>query len=399
MFFKKLLPLFVIILTLVWLWEKDFKGKWRRLKKRPIFLLFPGYFLLLCLAFAHTENVSYGLGKMETRLSLFILPLILPTLESLNFTYHRRIFTKIFVFTIFASALVCLVHGLYYYFDELAAINRGVHFDYIYGSRFFFGTLLSDFLMHPGYLAMLANVALIVLLFDFKKIDSLRLRLWRISAVIGLCLFVLLLYSKVAILLMMFIFLSFGVRYAWLEKRVSQALVSIGIVGVLGFVVYQFVPHSKTRIDRIQEVIFSKQHDPNSTESTQLRIHAWKASRELISESPVFGYGTGDVWDVLAKKYEDVGYSAALNLEVNSHNEYYQTGLALGFIGIGFLVFCFLAFLINAIRNQNFPLFLWTFITAFALSFESYFSRQDGAVFASLFLFFVYALKTEKDVD
>jgi O-antigen ligase len=340
-FFKKLLPLFVIVLTLIWISERDFKKKWKHLLKRPIFLLFPFYFLLLALGFINTENVSYGLQKMETRLSLFILPIILPTLNSLNFTYHRRTFTKVFVLTIFAAAIVCLTYGFYHYFEELAAIKRGVHFDYVYGSRFFFGTVLSDFLMHPGYLAMLANVALIILLFDFKKFESTRLRTLRLIAVVCLSIFVLLLYSKVGIFLMMLIILSFGVRYAWLEKKVSQILVSVGAVGLLGVLVYQFVPHTKTRIDRIYQVIFDKEHDPNSFESTQLRIHAWKASREAINESPIFGYGTGDVWDALEAKYLENGYTAAHKLEVNSHNEYYQTGLAMGYVGISFLVFCF----------------------------------------------------------
>lgn len=392
---KKLLPIFVIALVVVWLWERDFANKWKTLKNNSLYILLPFYYAILLLGFIHTENVSYGLQKMETRLPLLLLPVILPTLKSLNFSYHKRTFTRVFIFTILAAMLICLAHGTYLYILEVMAVGRGENIGYLYKSRYFFGTVFSHFLMHPGYLAMYANMAIIIVLFDLKKIQTRKRMYYNISVISALTIFVVLLYSKTGIAALLFIFMAFGARYAYLEKKVKYLVLSLGLIAVLGTVVYYFVPHTQTRVETIIDVLSVKNHNPNSIESTQLRVHAWKASRMLIEEAPVFGHGTGDAWDVLAAKYQEKQFNGALGLQVNSHNEYYQTALAVGLVGAAFLIFTLLFWFIVAIRKRHFPLALWTIITSFVFTFESYFSTQDGVVYTSLFLFFVYSLKSE----
>lgn len=393
--FKKLLPFFIVVLLLVWIVERDYHYKWLYLKRNPVFFLLPIYFLLLILGFIHTENVAYGLQKTETRLPLLILPLVLPTLKSLNFTYHKRTFTRVFVFAIFAAALICFSRAAYLYFLETQAMNRGEQWVYFYRTRYFYGSLLSEFIMHPGYLAMYANAAILFLLHDFKKAHSHRISMLQLGTILLLAVFVVFLYSKTGIALLLFIILIYGLRYAYRVKKVLYVFVSFGLIFILSASVYFFVPNTQVRIKSITDTFSSENHDPASIESTQLRIHAWKSSRIVILESPVFGHGTGDVWDVLLAEYKRKGYTGVQVKEVNAHNEYYQTGLSLGFFGMGYLVFVFCFWLFLAMRKRHFPLLIWTLITAFVLLFESYFSTQAGVVYASLLFYFAYALKNE----
>lgn len=394
--FKKLLPFFVVILVLVWIAERDYHSKWLYLKRNPVFLMLPLYYCLLALGLVHTENITYGLQKMETRLPLLLLPLILPTLKSLNYTYHKRTFIRVFVFSLFAVAAVCFSRALYLYILETNAMNRGEQRAYFYQSRYFFGSLLSEFIMHPGYLAMYVNVAVLILLDDFKKLQSQRFFFLKLLTVALLAIFVIFLYSKTGTALLLFIFMAYGLRYAFVKKKVQYVFLSLGLVFMVSAAVYFFVPNTQTRIESIKETFSSENHNPASIESTQLRIHAWKASRSVIQDRPWIGHGTGDVWDVLLAEYIKKGYTGVQIKEVNSHNEYYQTGLALGLLGIGALVFVFVFWLVVAFRKRHFPLVIWTLITASALMFESYFSTQAGAIYAGLFLFVVYSFNQKE---
>jgi O-antigen ligase len=249
--------------------------------------------------------------------------------------------------------------------------------------------------MHPGYLAMYANIAVLVLLNDFKKALSRRIIAIKSFTIILLLIFVVFLYSKTAIALLLFMLLAYGFRYAYKEKKIQYALLSVVLVFVFSSIVYFFVPNTQTRIKSITDTFSAANHNPASTESTQLRIHAWKSSRSVIEASPIVGHGTGDVWDVLLAEYVAKGYTGAQVKEVNAHNEYYQTGLATGLIGIAFLVFVLSYWLYFALKNRHFPLVIFVLITAFAFLFESYFSTQAGVVYASLLFYFVYALKNE----
>ncbi len=394
---KNISPLFIIVLLGMWFWEGQFKTKWSLLRNQTVYLILPIYFLLLVIGLVNTSNMEYGLQKLGTRLPLLLLPVVLPTLKSLNFTYHKRTFTRIFVFSILAAMVICLIRAAYLYFVESAAANRGEQLDYLYQSRYFYGTLLSNFLMHPGYLAMFANVALIAVLYDLKKIQTKKRLYYNISIITALTLFVLILYSKTALGMLLLIYMAFGLRYTFREKKIKYLLLSFALLIGLSGIMYFVIPNTKTRIQTIVEMFSQKNHDPNSIESTQLRVHAWKASRALVEEAPILGHGTGDVWDILETKYKVLGYNGALSNEVNAHNEYYQTALAIGLVGALFLISGLMFWVVVGIRKKHFPLVVWTLITAFALTFESYFSTQNGVVYVSLFLFFVYSLKPENN--
>jgi O-antigen ligase len=395
--FKKLLPFFIILLVLIWFIERDYQQKWNYLKRNPVFLLLPAYYLLMLVGFIHTENMDYGLQKMETRLPLFVLPLVLPTLKSLNFTYHKRTFTRVLVFSIFAVAVVCFSRAIYLYVTENNAINNGEQWVYFYRTRYFYGSLLSDFIMHPGYLAMYANVGIIVLLNDFKKGHTRRIVIIKTITILFLVVFVIFLYSKTAIALLLFILFAYGFRYAYKEKKIKSAFTALGLLLIFSALLYLVVPSAQTRFKSLSNTVLVENPNPASTEYNQLIAHAWKASRSTIQESPFFGHGTGDVWDVLHAKYLETEYTGAISKEVNAHNEYYQTGLALGLTGIVFLVFILLFWFYSALKKRHFPLLIWTLITAFALFFESYFSTQAGVVYVSLFLFFVFSLNNKSE--
>ncbi len=392
----KILPLFMVLMVLIWLWEGGFKKKFIALKKQPYLLLLPLLYLAFAFGLLYSENIGYGLQKMETRLSLLLLPLVLPTMTSLNFSYNRRVFSRWFVHAASLVALFCLIRALAFYIYEVHVLQSAQILEVDMSSNYFFYSELSKGIMHPGYLAMYVNTAVIVALYDVRQGMTKGAKMRRIALAIFLALFVVLLYSKAGIAALMLILLAFGVRYAILQKKWLMIPVSFGGIMALLVLVYFFVPNSQYRLEGLMQSFQNTSLNPASTESTQTRIHAWKASKELISEAPFFGHGTGDAMDVLYKKYEQRAYTGALNKEMNAHNEYYQTGIAIGFMGISLLLALFVGAIYTALRRRNFALGIWTLCTFFVIYFEAYLNTQAGVIFFALFLPFLSLFKNDE---
>ena len=97
------------------------------------------------------------------------------------------------------------------------------------------------------------------------------------------------------------------------------------------------------------------------------------------------GVGTGDVKDVLLQKYQEKGITNAYLLRLNAHNQYLQTTIALGILGLLVVLGCLFLPLYEALRQKNILVFLFILIVAFNLLVESMFERQAGIVFYSFF--------------
>lgn len=391
----KLLPMFTVLLLFIWLWEGGFSKKIQVLKKQGYLLLLPALFILFAMGLIHTENVSYGLQKMETRISLLLLPVLLPTMTSLNFSYNRSVFSRWFVHATTLLAAFCVLRATGIYVYEVFVLQNARILEVDMSSNYFYYSELSKGIMHPGYLAMYVNTAIIMCLYEIRKSMTNGAKFRRSIQAFFLAVFVVMLYSKAGIAVLLLILIAYGFRAAVLMKKWQFIPLSIGFVAVVMTGIYFLVPNTKTRVEFLVEAQRATQHNPASTESSQARIYAWKASRELIADKPLFGHGTGDAMDMLYKKYEERGYTGALSKGMNAHNEYYQTGIALGFIGIAMLLLIFLGAVYTAVRRKNFALGIWTFSTFIVLYFESYLNTQVGVVFFALFLPFLTLFKND----
>jgi O-antigen ligase len=152
----------------------------------------------------------------------------------------------------------------------------------------------------------------------------------------------------------------------------------LGVALILG-AYYFFVPHSQERFETLLAVHKAQNLDPTSIESTQARIHAWKAARISIKQSLFFGHGTGDANDVLFKQYKELNYTGVLQMELNAHSEYYQTALAIGLLGLSVLCLTFIVAIRSAYLKRNWLLAAWVLATLLVFSFESYLNTLAGS--------------------
>jgi O-antigen ligase len=112
---------------------------------------------------------------------------------------------------------------------------------------------------------------------------------------------------------------------------------------------------------------------------------------------PILGTGAGDCEDELLKVYRKNNFEIALKASYNPHNQFLQTLLTLGPIGLFFLLGIFGSMLRRADRNQDFPLFLLVIVFAFSMITESMLERQSGIfLFTVLTCFFAAVSKMQE---
>jgi O-antigen ligase len=386
----KALLILMLLIMIVWIYEGQFSEKWSFLRANKYFLAIPLLFLAFGIGLFYTNNISYGFQKMETRLSLLFLPVLLPTLRFAHWKQNKDKYAYWFIGAATTGAFLSIVRGLYFYFAERAALNNGEIIENPVGYNYVFSSHLTGLFMHPGYYAIFVLMAIFVLINLVLKNGRKHLNIWTILAFCILLTLVFLSYAKAALLVLVVLCAVLGFQVAYRFKKLIYLVYSGLLATLVLLVFYFFVPNTQERIQAIRDVQ-NQQLDPTSTESTQARVHAWMAAKATFSKSPIFGFGTGDGNDELFKTYEEKGYTGALSVELNTHNEYLQTGLALGSIGILFLIFPLILALRRAVQTKNFMLANWALTALLVFLFESYLNTLAGSLFFSLF-FTVFAL-------
>jgi len=144
-----------------------------------------------------------------------------------------------------------------------------------------------------------------------------------------------------------------------------------------------FVPEIK---NRYAELWNKESYIKNEITSTGIRLVLWENSLELIKESPIFGYGIGDIQDLLSQQMKSNGFLVLAERKSNCHNQYLQFLMSIGLIGLAlFIISIFYYF--NKFKNEN-NILGATVLIFFLLLFmtESFLDRQNGIIIYSLVL-------------
>lgn len=89
-----------------WMWEGNFKNKFRILKERKSILLLLSIFLLHILWLINThDDFNYALHDLRIKLPLLVLPLIIGTSPSLT-NRHLKILMQLFIATVITSSFI-----------------------------------------------------------------------------------------------------------------------------------------------------------------------------------------------------------------------------------------------------------------------------------------------------
>lgn len=405
----------IILLTLNWIIEGQFTSKWQRLKKNRLIWLFSGFYLLYVVGLIFTEDMATGLFNLEKKLSLFIFPIVLGTSHQLSAREIKYIFNTFIAVCISAIGISFLL----LLFDSSIPDPVHVNFDYLNEQKFReaftgsaetwslfsyigFGSIIH---LHPTYFSLYITFAIGLLFaqhynsFDgyssIKKAALILIMLVMITTLVFLS-------SRIVLFSFLIIFLATLFWFFFIQQRKSLrgAAYSFALSLFIASLIYI---NPITRFRLVQEPLnsgFSYAETSKDWNSFNLRILQWSSSIKIIKVNWLTGVGTGDIQKELNEEYAafDLGI---FDLNLNAHNQYLQTALGVGLVGILFWIFSLLYPFITAWK-ENFTIYLYfIFLFSMCCLTESMLEMQKGVVFYSFFnsllIFQVDQLNSKKD--
>ncbi len=333
---------------------------------KKLFLLFTITYLLYGISMLYTSNVAEGWQNMEKKLSFIIFPLFffLSDLNYLSSKHTKAIFYS-FVAGLLSFIVSNLIWGLYDYIMSDAPIQR------LLGRE-----ITKIHPIHHSYMAMYCCFGIIycfVELFDRKR-KLAKCTVFLITTIVFSTLFVILVESRAGILCMI---LLYAFLFAWLffAKKQRRTAIATGS-SLIALVVTFFIlfPSGWQRIIQTQQTLTS------STDKEDIRITLLRAGSTVAMENLPTGVGIGDRNDALIAYYQENNLPCG---DLNSHNQFIDTTISIGILGLLSLLSYFVVPIILCIKNRhrNFVFILFLFMIAFNSVFEAVFESQTGILF------------------
>ncbi len=320
------------------------------------------FFVLHLTGILYSSNTTFAWSDIGMKASFVLFPIIF-------LFYPKSIdwenFGKSFIAGAVFSIILCLTNAAITYWQDGFVAN-------------FFDSHLS-FLMHRSYWATYLVMAYSLTWFLYnKKLLS------TIISVILLLLFSLLTFmsgSKMGILVLIFTTLAWVIYVVIKKKAFIMGTISLVLFLIIGGGTYTYSPQLQTRIQAgVQSLTSSSSISPTSTESNAARIFVWSSALDEIKEHPIWGVGTGDIKDELYRRNLANGYTGVAEMHLNAHNQFLNSYLAIGILGLMSLVLSFLIPFRRIKGEHQFVVRSLVVILFLSLLTESFFETQAGIV-------------------
>lgn len=369
-FYQKLAPIgFAILIISVILNFREYSFQTFSFKSflSPSFW-FIAYYAFLLIAMFWTDNIAFGLSKLENKLTFVLFPLIF---SFFNKTLSLKKMMNVFLFALIFSIVLYEILGIW---NFLTIKNNSFQYSFS-GSGFVY-------FMHRSYFGCYLVVGIILLLEQIRK----ETIFWKVVLVIIYSIGVLQTNSKAGILCMFLVFTIYGIVFMLGKNRWFGWILFVGLSIIFSLIFLTKNPIKK-RFDASWTAIEMIKTENNSTvESNEVRLIMWKTSWEVWKSNFVFGTGTGDYNDELNSYNLKKGNLGAANEELNSHNQFLNTSVQLGIFGLLVLCMIFISTFIVSGNSIWKIMILITFIVNFLV--ESFLETQSGIVLFCIILIF-----------
>ncbi len=323
---------------------------------------------------SYSDNVDSALFDVQVKLSILLLPLLMVAYHPYS-ENEKKCITHWFALGLAITSVACLVRAA-------LAFWGGRWVDVFYYKE------LSWFL-HPTYFSLYLNLA-IYLLWEWLWQDDSGRNETRAGHMLLIALFsimVLLLNSKAGMLGWLLVMLWIVFRSFFTAQYRSGAM-AIGMLIIFLLLVKYGLPEAQNRVKDFQTNVTGGQTEHQSTDSSNERIVIWQESLKAIAQSPLLGYGTGDVQDVLQQYYSADGAVSAGSLKLNPHNQYLQSWVALGLPGVLVLLSMMLFPFIYSVKRKYYAATIFLVLIGMNMMFESMLEVQSGVMFFAFFYTF-----------
>lgn len=381
--FPNILPLIIILLGINFFIIPSYViAAYNEIKTNSILLSMIGLYVLYLLGMLYSNNLKFGAEVIETKLSFLILPFIYGAYKD-TVKEKFNIYLLFFIAGCLVYVLMCLGYASYCYLKPVYIDLYGVM--YYLGADYFYYSQLS-FLFHPSYAAMYALFSLLSILY-LRQNKAIRFSVWWILAVFLLVLFVLLLSSKAGWISLFSLLAYVAFLLIRLKKIIFTIFLSALVIGLFFILNVFFAPKFSQRIPQykaIQKVVSG--NEKTSTDGSASRVLVWKAAVEIIKENIVLGVGTGDTKDKMLEKYKEMSMIKEYESKLNAHNQFLNTGVAIGILGSVLLISSFILLFLSGIKSSNMLGVGFSLLLVFNFLTESMLETQAGVIFCAFWL-------------
>lgn len=400
----KLLPSFIILLGLSWLFTGGIKRTieyfFYSTKKSRFFLfllIFFYFFHLLSLLF--TENLRIGAFDIQVKLSFLLMPLFFTGIPKNAIDIDKVL--NSFIIGTFVAAILCFLIAIWNSLDfDSGKILFDVQPGENYWENFFLYNRFSVF-HHPSYFAMFILFTLAIGFYYLTpNKESIFGNSFIVITMVFLSVTLFLLSSRAGLLAWFIIIIVFGLTQ--MKKKVRKfyyfAFPFIILIGILFFFLINISRYSTIKEDLSSHDNY--QYDSNIN-GIGTRIVLWEDAISIIRRNLLFGVGQGDIKMELHHQAKKQGYSQIVEKNLNVHNQFLETFVGLGIGGVILLVMILFGPILR-LSGKFLELFIYfIIIVTVNLVFESMFNRLAGVFFFAFFycLFILFMNHVPKKTD
>lgn len=351
----------IIVLMLIGLF---FKREERLNVKKRISINNPSiwfviYFLLHLLGIIYSSNQNLGWLDISMKLSMLLFPLFF--LFTSKVSFNR--FMDLFSFIGSLSVVVCLFIMAY----KMFFLNHNVLKTEDEFSVF----------LHRSYQSIYWCIGAIWCLFQLLYFER---KIMNFCLTLLLSVGTIFTYSKVGILCLLFsicialFLLVFRLRL-YKVAFITSFFIFLSLIGI-----NHVTKKPMARFNVMINSIFTS--TPDKSDSNNIRLTVWSSSVDIITENPFFGVGTGDVKQAIKKRSLVLGNKEIAEKNFNAHNQFLNSGVALGIPALLILLGVFVSgftFILRFHKSRLVVGLILFSIFLFMLT-ESGFERQAGIV-------------------
>ena len=393
--FLNLNSAFIMLLAVVWLLERNFKEKWILLSRNVGFFAYAFYFLILLLGIFDAQPLSAGWKYIETKVGFLVLPILLCS-TAITAKQLRSIMIT-FLISLTAASLYCLVkNGLLFVETKEASV-------------FFYHSLVAPIHHHAVYFSIFLFVAAIFL---FREINAASLGISRWLKIVWLvfCVFVLILLSSKMVLIFLLAYLAFSVfTDSFRMLKNWHKILGLVFVATILVILFELDNPVKRRFEDIMtpptHVLKEKFNKATYFNGVEFRLLLWRITYDIVKENDawIMGVGPTNAQTHLNQKYLELNmYSGDIPnqgtgyLIYNCHNQFLQTLLQSGIIGLIALVLLYTYLLIRSFRTNDQVLIAFVLLLLCFTFVESLFERQYGMLMIAWLPLLFICSKEEK---
>lgn len=319
----------------------------------------------------YTDNLKEGFTTVGRHLS-FVVMAVYFLASDLSYMRREHVYAILYAMTLallmrFMFFLIVAIHGYFLVHHNVQLIIGG-HFDPL----------------HHSYLSMYILLSLVFLYSILVQVHSWGKIVMFLASMIPLSAYIFFIQARMGFVLLLLFFIGVIIHQVVVYHRYVATLIVVVSFALVTVALFKTAPLMTQRFATISSLL-SDSHDDD------VRYPIMRANVNVIKQNPVFGVGVGDRMDALTEAYQNLSGGGKI---LSPHNQYLDTIICTGVLGMVALLLILLIPLIDGIRVRNYLLIALVLIVAISSFTESILERQMGMLFFCFFLGILPRLST-----